>query len=46
VESANELLYKISLPDQEVATLLVTGSDKELDLAKPQVVLCFIEQST
>lgn len=46
VESANELLFKVSLPDEEVATLLVTGSDKELDSAKPQVVLCFMEHST
>ena len=45
VESANELLYQITLPDQEISTLLVTGSDKELDSAKPQVVLCFMEQS-
>lgn len=45
VESANELMYRVALPDREVSSMLVTGSDKELDAVKPQVILCFVEQA-
>ena len=46
VESANELLYRVTLPDRGISSVLVTGSDKELDAVKPQVILCFMEQAT
>jgi hypothetical protein len=35
VESANELLYRVTLPDRGISSVLVTGSDKELDAVKP-----------
>ena len=45
VESANELLYQIVLPENGINTLLVSGSDRALDSVRPEVILCFVEQS-
>ena len=45
IESQNELLFAVTVPENSVGSLLITGSDKQLDLAKPEVILCFIEQS-
>jgi hypothetical protein len=44
VEGHNEGLFEVKSGQASVAPLLVSGSDKELDAAKPDVILCFREQ--
>ena len=44
IEGNNEVLFQIEPGAAPVKTLLVSGSDKELDAAKPDVILCFREQ--
>jgi|TARA_B110000971_G_scaffold198862_1_gene215751 type VI secretion system protein ImpJ len=44
VEGNNEVLFEVRSGQASVSALLVSGSDKELDAAKPDVILCFREQ--
>lgn len=46
VEGANEVFFEVTSGPGAVSALLVSGSDRELDSAKPGVILCFREQLT